>query len=94
MEIALFITTAILIEAVWENLKMVWQKGKFSVDKIGALVVSILICILVNIDLFSILGLTMSLPYVGSVLTGILMSRGANFVHDLFNKIKGGVQNG
>lgn len=90
MEIALFITTAILIEAVWENLKMVWQKGKFSVDKIGALVVSIFICVLVNIDLFSLLGLTMLVPYVGSVLTGILMSRGANFIHDLFNKIKGG----
>lgn len=94
MEIALFITTAILIEAVWENLKMVWKKGKFSVDKIGALVVSILICVLVGIDIFNKLGLTMSVPYVGSVLTGILMSRGANFVHDLFNKIKGGKQNG
>ena len=90
MEIALFITTAILIEAVWENLKMVWKKGKFNVNKIGALVVSILICVLVGIDLFSLLGLTMSVPYVGSVLTGILMSRGANFIHDLFNKINGG----
>ena len=90
MEIALFITTAILIEAVWENLKMVWKKGKFNVNKIGALLVSILICVLVGIDLFSLLGLTMSVPYVGSVLTGILMSRGANFIHDLFNKINGG----
>lgn len=94
MEIALFITTAILIEAVWENLKMVWKKGKFNVNKIGALLVSILICVLVGIDLFSLLGLTMSVPYVGSVLTGILMSRGANFIHDLFNKINGGKQNG
>lgn len=90
MEIALFITTAILIEAVWENLKMVWKKGKFNANKIGALIVSIFICVLVNIDIFNNLGLTMSLPYVGSVLTGILMSRGANFVHDLFNKINGG----
>lgn len=89
MEYAQLVIVAILIEAIWENLKMVWQNGKFSIDKIGALVISILICILAKIDIFPIVNLSISVPIIGSILTGIIVSRGANFVHDLFNKISG-----
>lgn len=89
MEYAQLVIVAILIEAIWENLKMIWQNGKFSIDKIGALVISILICILAKIDIFPIVNLSISIPVIGSIFTGIIVSRGANFVHDLFNKISG-----
>ena len=89
MEYAQLVIVAILIEAVWENIKMVWQNGKFSIDKIGSLVISILICILAKIDIFPIVNLSILIPVIGSILTGIIVSRGANFVHDLFNKISG-----
>ena len=89
MEYAQLVIVAILIEAVWENIKMVWQNGKFSIDKIGSLVISILICILAKIDIFPIVNLSIMIPVIGSILTGIIVSRGANFVHDLFNKISG-----
>lgn len=89
MEYAQLVIVAILIEAIWENIKMVWQNGKFSIDKIGSLVISILICILVKIDIFPIVNLSIMVPVIGSILTGIIVSRGANFVHDLFNKISG-----
>lgn len=90
MEYAQLVIVAILIEAIWENIKMVWQNGKFSIDKIGSLVISILICILAKIDIFPIVNLSIMVPVIGSILTGIIVSRGANFVHDLFNKISGG----
>ena len=89
MEYAQLIIVAILIEAIWENIKMVWQIGKFSIDKIGALVISVLICILAKIDIFPIVNLSVSIPVIGSIFTGIIVSRGANFVQDLFNKISG-----
>lgn len=89
MEYAQLIIVAILIEAIWENIKMVWQNGKFSIDKIGALVISVLICILAKIDIFPIVNLSVSIPVIGRIFTGIIVSRGANFVHDLFNKISG-----
>jgi chromate transport protein ChrA len=87
MEFTQILVVAILIEAIWENVKMVWQNGKFSIDKIGALVISILVCVLVKADVFALVNLGIAVPYVGSVLTGILVSRGANFIHGLFNKI-------
>ena len=89
MEYAQLVIVAILIEAIWENIKMIWQNGKFSIDKIGSLVISILICILAKIDIFPIVNLSIMVQVIGSILTGIIVSRGANFVHDLFNKISG-----
>ena len=87
MEYTQLIIVAILVEAIWDNCKMIWQNGKFSIDKIGALLISITVCLLTNIDIFPIVGLSLVIPYIGSTLTGIIVSRGANFVHDLFNKL-------
>ena len=85
---------ALLAETIWENLKMVWQKGKISIDRIGALVVSIIVSLSTQLDIFSILNFGISVPYVGSFLTGILISRGANVIHDLLNKIEELTQKG
>ena len=58
---------------------------------LGALVVSILVCVLTKADIFPIVGLNISVPFIGSILTGIVVSRGANFVNELFSKLKGGI---
>lgn len=87
MEYAQLVVIAILIEAIWENLKMIWDNGKLSIDKLGSLIMSVIVCVLVNVDIFPIVSLPIAIPFVGSILTGIIVSRGANFVHDLFNKI-------
>jgi len=81
-------------EAVWQTLKLVWEKdttkklGKFHPDKIGALAVGILIAFGSGLDLTAMLGIPMSIPYLGVILTGILISRGAGFVHDLLTYLK------
>lgn len=87
MSIVTIITIALLVEAIWETLKMVWQEGKINVNTIGALIVGIAVSILAKIDIFAMQGITLSIPLIGWILTGILMSRGANFIHDLFNKL-------
>lgn len=87
MSIVTIITIALLVEAIWETLKMVWQEGKININTIGALIVGIAVSILAKIDIFAIQGITLSIPLIGWILTGILMSRGANFIHDLFNKL-------
>jgi len=82
-------------EAVWETLKLVWEKkaltdskGKINPDKIGALAVAILIAFGAKMDLFPLVGVPLSIPYLGYVLTGVLISRGAGFVHDLLTNLK------
>ena len=82
------IILALLSEAIWENLKMIWENGKFSINRLGALILSIIIAVGTKIDLFELLNLNMFIPILGSVFTGILISRGANVVHDLLKKIQ------
>lgn len=82
------IAIALLAEAIWENLKMIWQEGKINIDRVGALIVGIIVSMATRIDVFTILNFGIAIPFVGSFLTGILISRGANVIHDLLTKIK------
>lgn len=75
------------MEAIWETLKLIWDKGKLCLDCIGSLVIGVLISILAKIDIFELQGLVLSIPFIGYILTGILISRGSNFIHDLYGKI-------
>lgn len=84
MMLVTILVVALIGEALWETLKMVWQEGKVSVDRIGAMVVGILLAFGARLDLFVLLGISFVIPYLGYILTGLLLSRGANFVHDLF----------
>ena len=89
MDFAQLVLVAILIEAIWENIKMIYDKQQLNVNMIGSLVLSVVVCLLAQIDIFPIVGLNMAVPFVGSIFTGIIVSRGANFVNDLFKKLKG-----
>jgi hypothetical protein len=89
------IVAAAMGEAVVQTLKMVWEKktltngkGKFNPDKLIVLAVGILIAFGASLDLFAIVGIPMNIPYLGIILTGILISRGEGFVHDLLAYIK------
>ncbi len=81
------IILSLLAEAIWENLRMTFEDGKFSVNRLGALIVSVIVAVCTKIDLFELLEFNM-LPVLGSILTGILISRGANVLHDLLKKIQ------
>lgn len=78
---------ALLAEAIWENLKMIWENNKFSVNRLGALILSIILALATQIDLFKVLDIEI-VPVIGSIFTGILISRGANFIHDLLVRIE------
>ena len=87
MTLIQLVVLATLAEAVWETSKMVWQEGKISGDRIGALVVGLLVSIGTKADLFALLELPFVIPYVGMILTGILISRGANYLHDIVKRL-------
>lgn len=78
---------AFLCEAIWETTKMIWENGKFSADRVGSLAFGLIVSLLSGADLFDLLGIPLYLPYVGMALTGILISRGANFIHDIINYV-------
>ena len=92
------ILVAALIEAVYEALKPVlapaigWLEARaVPADRLAALVISIIICLGIGsqVDLFALLGLTIGTPYLGVLLTAIILARGSNFVHDLIGILDG-----
>ena len=86
-KLLVIVVVALIAESVWETLKMTWQEGKVSIDRIGALVVALVLSIGVRLDILSLLGINTTIPLLGVILTGILISRGSNFIHDLLAKI-------
>lgn len=72
---------------------MVWQKGKICIDKLGALVVCIVLALDTDINILSLAGVPTKIPWVGVILTGIVISRGANFTHDIVSAINNVYQN-
>lgn len=88
MEITSLIIISILVEAIWENIKTVWEDG-FNKNRVGALVISVLICTLASVNIFELLGIDLVYNVVGCIFTGIIVSRGANFVNDLFGRLRG-----
>ncbi len=89
MEFSQLIIIAILVEAVWENLKMVYKKKKINLNMLGSLILSIAICCLAGVDIFLMVGIQLKYQLAGFILTGIICSRGANFINDLSKKLKG-----
>lgn len=86
-KLIMLVVVAIIAESAWETLKMTWQDGKVKVDRVGALVVSMLIVFGTRLDMLSLLGIETVIPFLGIILTGILISRGSNFIHDLLVRL-------
>lgn len=61
---------------------------KTAITQLAAMLCAIILCLLTGADLFSAVGLTFSLPWAGSVLTGIFASRGSNYVSDIAGSLR------
>lgn len=91
--LVLFIIAALLIEAVVNLFKNIDDKNtswKYWASLIVAFVVSILVSVNWELDLFKMVGLGEGqIPYIGAILTGFILARGSNVVADLIGKVGG-----
>jgi hypothetical protein len=89
MEFLQLLIIAAVLEALWETAKMFWQAGKVSIDRVGAAVLGVFLCVAAGVDFFQMVELPLIVPFAGMVLSGLLVSRGANFVHDFISTVEG-----
>jgi hypothetical protein len=83
------IVIACITEALWETLKLFKNPKGLNYDRLGAVVVGIVIAAAGRLDIFSFIGCPLSIKYLGFILTGLLISRGSNFVHDILGTVGG-----
>ncbi|MGM9975109.1 MAG: hypothetical protein ACI33K_13805 [Clostridiaceae bacterium] len=88
MDFLKLLVLAVLCEAIWETLKLLWENGRASIDRIGAIAVGLILTITTRMDILALVGLPSITPLVGMILGGIIISRGANFVHDLIKRVQ------
>ncbi len=87
MEIATILIMSVLIEAVITYIKTFAVDKKISWQMIISALLSILICIAYGVDIPASVGVETNIAFVGNIITGILVSRGSNYINDLFKMI-------
>ena len=87
MEIFGIVTLAVFIEGFVEyfvssdNKTQPWLKYV-------SLMLGVIVAFFYQVDIFAMLGLMTPFPYVGNVISGILIGRGGNFVNDFMGMVK------
>lgn len=76
---------AILVEGMVEYVKLGIQKN-ICIEIISSMVLGLVVAFGFHLDFFAAVGITTDVPYISTVFTGIIVSRGANYVFDLIGK--------
>jgi hypothetical protein len=85
---------AFLVESLIQTLKPLYAKDKgWNKHALFSLLVSIAVTVLTQLDVFAQVGLGIPVPFVGSVLTGVIASRGSNVFHDVFKFVQNQANN-
>ena len=77
------ICASIIVEGIIAYVKTFFVDGKIQWQIITSLVLGIVVALAYSLDLPALCGLESNIPFIGQVLTGILLSRGANYIADL-----------
>ena len=81
-DISKITTTAVLVEGIITYINEFFISGAASWQMILSLTLGIIIAVAYKFDLPKYLNMESQIPYVGCILTGILISRGSNYVYD------------
>lgn len=83
-QLALFFTLATLVEGIVEY---AGDTVPTAIKQYVAAAVAIAVCVAYHADLLALLGLATPYPYVGAVLTGLILGRGSNYLHDFTDRV-------
>ena len=80
---------AIVIEGVITYIKEIFVNKNVMWQQVLGIVLGIVVAIGYKAYLFALFGLTSTIPLLGCVLTGVLLSRGSNYIFDLVKQLQG-----
>lgn len=86
-ELTGFIAAAVVIEGIVSYITTIVKDKKVEWKIILAILLGCLIAVNLNLDVFKLIGLNEINGMVGVILTGILISRGSNYVFELYDRL-------
>lgn len=87
MQMFSVLVMAVLIEAVITYVKTIVVDKNVRWQVIVSIILSTALCVAYGLDIPALVGIVSPISYVGNVLTGILVSRGSNYIFDLLKTI-------
>lgn len=88
-QIATILVLGITVEALIEYVKLIFVNKQVVWKQVVALVLGVGLACASQVNMFTVVGVEFFSPWVGIVLTGIIFSRGANYVADFWKLISG-----
>ena len=86
-EVSKMLMVCIVLEGIITYINSFFVVGEPHYQMILSLVFGIFIAVAYKIDLLKLADIESAMPYIGSILTGVLISRGSNYIYDLMSKI-------
>ena len=87
MNLIVLLILAITVEAIVEYFKLVFNKT-INWKQVTAIALAVFLAVAAGVDLFEAVGVVFQIPFVGMVLTGIIFSRGSNYLADFIKRIQ------
>lgn len=85
----LAITVEALIQYVKTIIKMLEDKQyKTFATQLAAILLAVFICFAAGVDLYALVGVCFAIPWLGVLLTGIVISRGSNYTSDFIKRLQ------
>lgn len=83
------IMMAVIIEGLITYAKTFFAGGKFQWQQLLGICLGVSVALVYNLNIFGLIGFTTAVPFVGAILTGVLISRGSNYIFDLIRTLQG-----
>lgn len=85
-DIVKILTISTLIEATITYINGIFV-GDFPYQIILSILFGIIIAVCYKLDILSMIGIKSDIPYVGCIFSGILFSRGSNYLFDIIGNL-------
>ena len=86
-EVSKMLMVCVVLEGIITYINNFFVIGAPHYQMILSLVFGIFIAVVYKMDLLKIVNIESEIPYIGCVLTGILFSRGSNYIHDILKTL-------
>ena len=91
--VVLILVLAITVEAIIQYSKTIIERlekkqYKTFATQLAASLLSVFICFTAGVDLYTLVGVSFTPPWLGMLLTGIVVSRGSNYTSDFIKRLQ------
>lgn len=73
--------------SIYDIIKSFYKDNKIDVNSIVTAVLGIILAVASGLDAFALVGIDFKFAIIGQVLTGLVISKGSNYVYDFITKI-------